>query len=354
LKILYYMEPRSTMGGVSNVAYQLVKALAKKVDVIYFPAFKLKKGYITDLLNIYKRFIRGEFDVLHFNIVPTWINGGYILLKFARERNSSSVLNIHGIIPLEHKLEPELGPIPYRALSYKLRVCKLVDKVIVNSRYMYNAVIEWYDIDSRKIVVIPHGVDFKRFSECKIKLALDGDPIVLYVGKLSKIKGVDVLFQAIAKLRLELPRIKLHLVGFGYLNYFQLLAKKLGIEKLVVFHGCVDNLILPAYYKSADFCVLPSKHESFGIVFLEAMASGIPVIATPVGVAPEIICHGENGILVKPNNPDMLAGAVLWLSYDRHLRMKLSQNALKTAAKYSWDNIADQYIALYEDIIRRR
>jgi glycosyltransferase involved in cell wall biosynthesis len=348
------MEPRSIVGGVSNVAYHLPRALAKKVDLTYFPAFKLKKGYIADLLNVYKKFFMKEFDVLHFNVVPTWINGGYILLKFARERNSSTVLNIHGIIPLEHKLEPELGPIPHRALSYALRTYKLVDRVIVNSRYMYNAVIKWYGVDSRKIVVIPHGVDFKRFSECKIKLALDGDPVVLYVGKLSKRKGIDILFQAIAKLRLELPGIKLHLVGSGYLNYFQLLAKKLGIGKLAVFHGYVDDLMLPAYYKSADFCVFPSKYESFGIVFLEAMASGIPVIATPVGVAPEIIHHSENGILVEPNNPDMLASAILWLSHDRHLRIKLSQNALKTAARYSWDNIADQYIALYKDIIRRR
>ena len=277
-----------------------------------------------------------------------------MLLRFAKGRNSNTILNIHGIIPLEHKLEPELGPIPYKALSYTFKACKLADRIIVNSKYMHAAVIDWYGVDPRKLVIIPHGVDFKRFNECKIKVTLDGEPVILYVGKLSKRKGIDVLFQAIAKLRLELPKVKLHLVGSGYLNQFQLLAKKLGIEKLVVFHDWVNDLMLPAYYKSADFCVFPSKYESFGIVFLEAMASGTPIIATPVGVAPEIIRHGENGMLVEPNNPDTLARAILWLSYDHHLRMKLSQNALKTAAKYSWDNIADQYIALYEDIIKRR
>lgn len=149
---------------------------------------------------------------------------------------------------------------------------------------MRNNLPIWYRVNRDKISVIPNGVDLKKFCECSEKVPLEGDPAILYLGNLTRIKGIDVLFQAIAKLKSELPSIKLHLVGSGFVNYFQLLVRKNGIEKSVVFHGRVSDFMVPRYYRSADICVFPSRYEPFGIVILEAMASGTPIVASNTGV----------------------------------------------------------------------
>ena len=334
-------------GGVSNVAYYLTKALAKKVNITYFPRFAPKKGYLINFFNVHRNFVMKEFDIIHFNVVPTWINRSSMLLKFAKGRGSHTVLNIHGIIQLEHKLEPALGSISHIALLNTMKSSKVADRVVVNSEYMRTNVVTWYGINRDKIVVIPNGVDLRRFSGRDDKLVLDGDPTILYLGDLSRIKGVDVLIQAIAKLRSILPNMKLHLVGSGYMNDFQLLAKKKGIEGYVVFHGWAADSMVPRYYKSADICVFPSRYEPFGIVILEAMASGIPIIASNTGGIREIISNGKDGILFKPGDADALSKAILALYQDLDLRKKISQAALKTVTEYSWENIAERYVSLY-------
>jgi len=222
-----------------------------------------------------------------------------------------------------------------------------VDRIVVNSKYMRSNAVTWYGIKREKIEVIPNGVDLKRFSGHDDKLVLDGDPAILYLGLISRRKGIDVLIQAVAKLRSELPYMKLHLVGGGHMSDFHLLAKKKGIQERVVFHGWISNSMVPRYYKSADICVFPSRHEPFGIVSLEAMASGIPIIASNVGGFREIISNGKNGILFKSEDADALSKAILFLYQDVSLRKKISHNALKTVIEYDWDNIAERYVSVY-------
>jgi glycosyltransferase involved in cell wall biosynthesis len=340
------------VGGVDNVAYYLPKALARKVDITYFPSFMSKKDYLKNFLNVYRKFVMNEFDIIHFNWAPIWTNGSYLLLRSAKKLGSHSVSNIHGIIPLEHKLEPAQGPIPYRVLSNALSSYKIADRIVVNSEYMRTKVVNWYGINRNKIVVIPNGVNLRMFSGRDDKLMLSGDPAILYLGYLSRGKGIDILFQAIAKLRLELPNMKLHLVGSGYTRNFQLLAKKREIEEFAVFHGGVPHLMVPSYYKSADICVFPSRHENFPISILEAMASGIPMIVSDIGVFREILSDGKNGMLFKSEDADALSKAILILYQDPDLRKKISWAALKTVAEYSWENVAEKYVSLYEYLCR--
>jgi glycosyltransferase involved in cell wall biosynthesis len=213
---------------------------------------------------------------------------------------------------------------------------------------MRNNVVVWYRLNRNKVVVIPNGVDLKLFSGSNDRIQLEGDPAVLYVGYFSRLKGVDILIRAIAKLSSELPNIKLHLVGRGGDHYLALLAKKEGIEKHVVFHGWAKHSTLSSYYKSADICVFPSRHEGFGLVILEAMASGIPVIASDIPSFREIISDGIDGRLFKTEDTDALSKAVIALYQEPHLRKEFSRNAFKKAKRYSWENVADKYISLYK------
>jgi len=349
LEILYYNEPKSLENGVTNVACYLSRAIAKKANLTYFPQFSSRKGALS-LFNVYREYVLRKFDIVHFNIVPTWINGSQIMLKSANRRKTPTVLNVHGLIQLEHVLEPTLGSLSSFALLDFLTACNLVDKIVVATEFLRTKVNAWYGINYDKIAVIPNGVDFREFNECERKLALEGDPAILNIGLIRKIKGFDILVEAIAKLRSELPDMKLHIVGHDPSNYSDL-VKKRGIEKFVVFHGKVPHLMVPSYLKSADICVFPSRLEGFGIVILEAMASGVPIVASDIGSFREILSNGKYGMLFKSGNANALFEAILGLYQDQGRSKKVATAALEAVKAYSWENIAEKYISLYHSLL---
>jgi glycosyltransferase involved in cell wall biosynthesis len=349
---LYYGEPNITQGGgVSKVAYYLPKALRKKINVTYLRGISSNKDFLKTYVNVFGQFVKKEFDIVHFNANPAWTNGSSMLLRFANLRQTHTVLNIHGIPQLERRAE-QWGAVSIFDWMPTLKYCNLADRIVVNSEFMRNNVVVLYRVNRDKVVVIPNGVDLKIFNRDNDRIQLEGDPSVLYIGHLSRLKGVDILIQAIAKARSELPNIKLHIVGTGNERCFALLAKMKGIEKYVIFHGWAKQSIAARYYKSADICVFPSRLEGFGIVILEAMASGIPVIASDIPSFREIISDGIDGKLFKAEDTDALSKAVIALHQDTHLRKELSYNALEKATKYSWENIADKYISLYKCLIK--
>jgi glycosyltransferase involved in cell wall biosynthesis len=353
------MEPElhagSRGGGVSMVAYHLTKALANRARVTCFPSYIVSpRNYAANLLKVYSRFAIRDFEIIHFNLIPAWINGGSMLLRFAKITGAATLLNIHGIIQVEYLMDQpqtrKFRSIMDKYLMKTLRSCKSVDQVVTYSEFMRNQIVTWYGVNREKIAVIPNGVNLKKFSDCTGKLLLEGDPAILYVGYLSKFKSVDLLICAISELRSELPNMKLHIVGSGNQTELELLAKKKQVEKVVVFHGKTNPEAVPLYYRSADFCVFPSRRDSAGLTLLEAMSSGAPVIASNRGGTPEIITQGKNGILFEPDDANALPEALLSLSQDSDLRKKLSSNALKTAANYSWEKIAKKYISLYQSL----
>jgi glycosyltransferase involved in cell wall biosynthesis len=348
LNILYYGEPNiETGGGVSNVAYYLPHALSKKSKVTYFREIKANRDFIEIYFNIFNQFVKKEFDIIHFNTNPAWINGSSMLLRFAKLRNTRTVLNIHGIPHLEQRAE-QWRPVSFfdwmRILSY----CKLADRIVVNSEYMRNNVVVWYRINRDKVVVIPNGVNLKMFTESGSSLKLDGVPSILYIGHLSRLKGVDILISAIAQLRTKFPNIKLHLVGRGNTRGLALLAKNEGIEKNVIFHSWTKQSLTPSYYKGADICVFPSRQEGFGIVILEAMASGIPIIASDIPSFRELISNGVDGRLFKSEDSKALSKEITSLYEDPLLRKELSNNASEKVKMYSWEKVAEKYISLYK------
>ena len=120
LNILYFIEPRIDQGGgVNNVAYYLPRALANKIGVTYFPAFIPRRSNAVSLLNVFKSLAMKDFDIVHFNVIPSWTNGRYMLLKFAKINGASTILNIHGIIQIEYMLSHNLRRRWFWLTSYK-------------------------------------------------------------------------------------------------------------------------------------------------------------------------------------------------------------------------------------------
>jgi glycosyltransferase involved in cell wall biosynthesis len=333
----------------------LPKALCAEVNVTYFPFFAFEKDRLARRLGIYGNLLAGKFDIVHFNILPAWFTPMWTFVRLSENMHCPTVLNVHGFIPREHQFHSaELSIFDNISLAHDQKVYESVDKIVVNSRYMSRKIVNYYRIDPGKIVIIPNGVTLKRFLGWNRSYRLAGFPAILYVGGLREGKGVDILIRALVRIKSEHPKVKLHIVGTGSSSsYLKALSVQEGMERNVIFWGQADYFSIPKFYIGADICVFPSKHEAFGIVILEAMASGKPVVASNAGGIPEIISDGENGILVKPDDPDALAESILTLLRNDTLRNRLSGNALKTAANYSWDNIAEKYISLYKHLTKR-
>lgn len=217
-----------------------------------------------------------------------------------------------------------------------------------------------------RVVVVPHGVDTERFNpsipgeEVRSRLKLAGAKIVLFVGALTRwhrYKGLDILVRAVALLKKQVPQIRLLVVGRGELETeYRYVADRLGVGKYVIFAGDVPDSELPIYYACSDLLALPSKYscEGFGLVLLEANAVGKPTIGTTVGGIPSVIENGYNGLLVPPNEPKALAGAIKRLLSDEDLLSRMGKNARRLAEQHPWSLVAEQTENLYRRAAARR
>jgi glycosyltransferase involved in cell wall biosynthesis len=208
----------------------------------------------------------------------------------------------------------------------------------------------------KPIFVIPSGVDLKKFRKIKKgflrKIAgIDKGKILLYVGRLGKEKSVDFLLKAFQKVHDKDPFVKMVLVGDGpEKTKIEELSSRLNIKKNVYFTGLVNHDDINKVYADADLFVFASQTETQGMVILEALASGLPVVAVNDAVYEGIIKDKKNGILVS-NDIDQFAKACLFLLNNATYRKKLSENAVKFVEKFSISTTTETLEKLYEKLI---
>ena len=203
--------------------------------------------------------------------------------------------------------------------------------------------------------IIPNGIDFNHFSANVTPLPRyqDGKLNILFVGRLEKRKGLRYLLEAYSKLKWELPNIRLIVVGPG--NPDKESYRILSSHNLqdVDFVGKVSYDDLPRYYASADiFCSPATGAESFGIVLLEAMAAGKPVIASDIEGFRGVMTDGEHGLLVPKKDSDALADALGTLARDPELRRKLGGQGNRTAEGYRWEVVAGRVEKYYNKCLQ--
>ena len=191
--------------------------------------------------------------------------------------------------------------------------------------------------------IVPNGIDCERFNPGVQPLypSRDGALTILYVGRMDKRKGVPYLLRALPIARKEMKRdIRLIMVGEGKLRG-ALLHRPISMHGVeIVMAGRVSPADLPRYYASADiFCSPATGRESFGIVLLEAMASGVPVVASDIPGYRRVVSDGQEGLLVIPKDPSSLAEAVLRLEKDPSGRSELGRNGVQKARLYDWPAI---------------
>ena len=203
--------------------------------------------------------------------------------------------------------------------------------------------------------VVPNGIDVQRFrNQPPLPEFADGKCNILFVGRLEYRKGLGYLLRAFAQLKRSYPAIRLIIVGDGPLRrwYGNFIARK-QLED-VVTAGYVSSDELPRYYASADiFCSPATGDESFGIVLLEAMASGKPIVATDIAGFRHVLTHGREGLLVEPKNKRQLATVLEALINGPTLRRDLGVAGLRTVHQYDWERVIDQVQDVYRQASAR-
>jgi D-inositol-3-phosphate glycosyltransferase len=215
------------------------------------------------------------------------------------------------------------------------------------------------------IEVIPGGVDLEHFAprpqawaRQQIGVAAD-ERVLLFVGRIQRLKGLDILVQALA--RLEEPRARLLIVGgqadteseSHEIARLQQLVARLGVGERVTFVGPVAHERLPLYYAAADVTVMPSSYESFGLVAVESLACGTPVVATRVGGLTSIVRDGETGFLVPWRDAALFAERIRSLLVQPGLRQQFAGRARGSVEQFGWGRIADEHLLLYRRLIER-
>jgi D-inositol-3-phosphate glycosyltransferase len=259
---------------------------------------------------------------------------------------------------------------PSIRIDKELEVMASADRIVAATP-AEQAQLQWlYGANGGKVVVIPPGVDVERFhpiglAEARQKVGVPAeDRMILFVGRIEALKGIDTLLRAITILRAGCPDAPcLYLVIIGgdpddpdrenaELERLKQMRTALGIEDVVTFLGAKDQDTLQYYYSAAEVVVMPSHYESFGMVALEAMACGTPVIASEVGGLAFLVRDGETGYHVESQNAQALAGKLSLLMDDPELRRRLGRQAVDYAQHYAWPRIADRLLDLFSRLER--
>jgi phosphatidylinositol alpha-mannosyltransferase len=211
-----------------------------------------------------------------------------------------------------------------------------------------------------EFVIIPNGIDAERFGGKHVEPLeeyLDGRPNILFVGRLEPRKGFKYLLRAFPYVKSEFPRARLLVVGAydkDEIAEHLLYAREHHITG-VKFVGRVSDEDLPRYYRTCDvFCAPSTGFESFGIVLLEAMAAGKPMVASDIAGYRDLLVDGEEGLLTEPKNEEALAKAMVRILQNPDLQQKMGQAGQAKARQYSWRRVALQVLDFYEELLARR
>jgi len=250
--------------------------------------------------------------------------------------------------------EPELR---LKTEGLLARDCHLI---IATTEKEKEELIQNYGASPGRISIIPCGVNLKLFQPMDKKIAkqqldFDEDKIILFVGRIELLKGIDQLMQAISYLK-NSHRLRLVIVGdvedgqYG-MGRLQQLSQDLHIEDLVTFSGLIKHEELKHFYNAADVCVIPSYYESFGLVALESMACGTPVVTTNVGDLKNIIQQGETGYVVMDHTPSVLANKIDLLLLKPGSDAKYALSIRASVTRFSWSNIAREIVRVFQEVV---
>ena len=303
-----------------------------------------------------------DYDLIHAHY---WLSGAVGLVL--RDRWSVPLVQMfhtlghlkNGVARASADREPAVR------IEEEARILGAVDRIVAATTVERTHLVKHYGADPARIAVIPCGVDTNLVlpgdqAAARAALGLDDQLQLLYVGRLAPIKGLETLLDAMARLRAAGTRVHLSIVGGdadeplnGHEGELRARLARLDLRSAVTFVGAQPQERLRAWYVAADATVLPSHYESFGMVAMEAMACGIPVVASRVGGLQTTVRDGVTGLLVPDHDPAALAGALDRLLGDPDLRFRLGREGVQWAARHRWPCIAEAVCREYAALVER-
>jgi glycosyltransferase involved in cell wall biosynthesis len=225
--------------------------------------------------------------------------------------------------------------------------CARADLVVVPSQYSAGVVHELYDVSEARIAVVPEPIDLKAWRRlfAGAPPRARTRPTVLAVARMYPRKRLGDLLEAAARLRTRIPTVEVRIVGEGP-ERARLRARhaRLGLDGTVVFLGEISRRALAVEYACADCFCLPSVQEGFGLVFAEAMAAGLPIVACRTAAIPEVVVNGQTGVLVNPGNPEELAMALESLLLDESRRAALGAGGQRRVEAFDLPSVAARFV----------
>jgi teichuronic acid biosynthesis glycosyltransferase TuaC len=289
--------------------------------------------------------VRGEFDfdILHAHTV---LPDGFAAMLLNRTWHKPLVVTIHGYDAVQ------LGRGKLRR-RHIVRAMQATDRILCVSSKLARQCLEHHPHPD-KFHVLHDGF---RITEPGPRPSPrpDGGPLLLSVAHLVPLKGHRHVLQAVASLREEMPTLRYRIVGDGYLKQeLEALARALGIADAVEFLGHLPHQNVMGHYAACDVFVLPSSPEGFGIVYLEAMAHGKPVIACQGEGIGDVIEHGKTGLLVPPRDSTAVAAAIRTLLLDPKAARRIGAAGKDRASQFTWRRNAERLLGIYEEVARTR
>ncbi len=354
-----------------------VTPLSPDVNVVRIEAgpveFVPKKELYTHINEFFMGVVRWskEHDKRYSLIHSHYWYSGIVALKLRDALEFPVVHNCHSLGRIKYDVLNKKKP-PYadmRLLEEEV-ILKRANAIVASTPQEVKNILDLYDVSGENIELIRAGVDkslFKPINKEKAveKTGMDFENILLFVGRITKAKGLSILVKALEKVKKQFDsEVKLLVAGGDVSGVMhseeeerqkQKLKKmltELELEDNVKFLGPVEREELPYYYSLADVCVVPSRYETFGLVAVEAMACGVPVVASKVGGLEHTIKHGYSGLHFVPGKADSLAESILNLLKNSQKLKKMRMNARKRAARrFSLERTVEQIKKLYRSLI---
>lgn len=376
-------------GGISVASKRVCAELAKKRKIVLITGDKTQDELVPKNIKVYKFRSVGvpftkkisnlpfaskkeikdilkqeKIDVVH--LFAPYSPLGFPALQAAKKlrlpvyaTHNFQAENITKSLPLKMKYE-NLNNGLYKTFNKSLDQCDIVQCATKFAKKLYRSTG-----GKANVVVLSNGIDIKKFKsrdnpeirKLRKKLAKNNEKIILYAGRLMKEKNIKVLIKAFNLYAKKNPEAKLVIVGKGVEEKrLKRLAKKLEINKKVIFTGFVKEQTLPKIYSAADLFVLPSLVELQSLVTLEAMASSLPVIVakSELSAAPGLVKKGKNGFLFKPDSPQGLAKKIHLILKDKKRMESFGGESRKIAEQHDINKIIKELVKNYKKLIKNK
>jgi glycosyltransferase involved in cell wall biosynthesis len=343
----WHQDPSLGSGSAAAIS-GLARGLAAGGHAVSFLRPESRRP-LTDLARLRFNFrLRRRFDPDAYDLIVGFDFDGCCVASAAHPR---FVVSLKGVLADEARFERGFTRLRLRALSLFERFnVRRAATVVVTSAYSQAIATSRYGISPDRVRIVPEGIDWRSWAEPESVIPGDASrarpPVVLSVARQYPRKNTRRLLEAMPRVREQVPECVCRIVGGGpELPRLLRLRARLGLESCVELLGEIPAAErVRAEYQAADVFCLPSLQEGFGIAFLEAMASGLPVVASRDGAVPEVVPDGKAGVLIDGRSSDAIAAALIRLLVDRPLRHRLGSRGREVARELDWPRVADRFL----------